>query len=86
MRTLEEIKEKYASEIGYEDWESMYAECLVTGIDAHINEVANRYASKYQERIKELEDAMILFVYRVEKGEVRSLKTYEQFKKLLNKK
>lgn len=37
------------------------------------------------ERIQELENAMQTFVDRCDKGEVKSKKTYSQFKKLLEK-
>lgn len=40
---------------------------------------------KYQIRIKELKEAMQEFVNRVDKGEVRSVKTYTKFKELLAK-
>lgn len=33
--------------------------------------------------VEEMRDAMILFIDRVNKGEVRSIKTYNQFKTIL---
>jgi len=41
--------------------------------------------SKLREQNKEFRQAIALFVDRVELGEIRSKKTYEQFKALLSK-
>jgi hypothetical protein len=40
---------------------------------------------KHELRIRELIDAMNWFCERVEKGEVRSTKTYNRFKELISK-
>lgn len=69
---IKEIKEQYAKECGYDSWEDLYLECLHTGIDAHIDDIATRYAQQFQpntdlitteicvlrERVAELEEHM----------------------------
>lgn len=47
--------------------------------------LAESYASPLRERIAELESLMQEFVDRVDRGEVRSKRTYQAFKKALEK-
>ncbi len=77
-KTKEDILKPYI----YKNVES-FGDCVsVDGAESAMSS----YSSHLEERIKMLEEAMQHFVDRVEKGEVRSVRTYEKFKQLLTKK
>lgn len=45
MKTLQEIKDQHAKELGFTDFEEMFSEALHTGVDYCVDAIAIKYAN-----------------------------------------
>jgi len=54
MKTLREIKDEHAKELGFTDFEEMFSEALHTGVDYCVDAIATKYANQKLDEAKHL--------------------------------
>lgn len=54
MKTLQQIKDEHAKELGYDDYENLFSEAFHTGVQACVDLIAIKYAN---EKLQQASDA-----------------------------